>query len=128
VFIHSGLWLISEETASELHVAEAELQIAKENRQIAHLELQQQNSLLDLRTIRSPVDGVVVDQGAFQGEVFEPGLNKKYILKVAEMDPLKIHVILPKNLFGKLKKGMVTNISPEIPQGCNYSAKVNMID
>jgi RND family efflux transporter MFP subunit len=118
----------SEDTESELRVAEAELQIAKENRQIAHLELQQQNSLLDLRTIRSPVDGVVVDQGVFQGEVFEPGSNKKYILKVAEMNPLKIHVILPKNLFGKLKKGMIANISPEIPQGRNYSAKVNMID
>jgi RND family efflux transporter MFP subunit len=118
----------SEDTESELRVAEAEFQIAKENRQIARLALQQQNSLLDLRTIRSPVDGVVVDQGAFQGEVFEPGSSKKYILKVAEMNPLKVHVILPKILFGQLKKEMVANISPEIPQGRNYSGKVNMID
>ena len=118
----------SEDTESELRVAEAELQIAKENRQIAKLELQQQNSLLDLRTIRSPVDGVVVDQGAFQGEIFEPGSNKKFIIKVAEMNPLKIHVILPKNLFGKLKHGMGASISPEMPQGSIYSAKVKMID
>ena len=118
----------SEDTESELRVAEAELQIAKENRQIAKLELQQQNSLLDLRTIRSPVDGVVVDQGAFQGEIFEPGSNKKFIIKVAEMNPLKVHVILPKNLFGKLEHGMGARISPEIPQGSTYSAKVKMID
>jgi RND family efflux transporter MFP subunit len=117
-----------EDTESELRVAEAELQIAKENRQIAKLELQQQNSLLDLRTIRSPVDGVVVDQGAFQGEIFEPGSNKKFIIKVAEMNPLKVHVILPKNLFGQLKHGTAASISPEIPQGSIYSARVKMID
>lgn len=118
----------SEETESEFRVAEAELQIAKENRQIAHLEFQQQNILVNLRTIRSPVEGVVVDQGMFQGEVFESGSNKKYIVKVAQMNPLKIRVILPKNLFGQLKKGENANIFPEIPLGHHYSASINMID
>ncbi len=118
----------SEDTEAEFRLAEAELQIAKENRQIAHLEFQQQNSLLDLRTIKSPVEGVVVDQGVFPGEVFELGSNKKYIFKVAEMNPLRIHVILPKNVFGELKHGMSANVTPEIPQGSHYSAKVNMVD
>ena len=118
----------SEDTEAELRLAEAELQVAKENRQIAGLEFQQQNSLLELRTIKSPVEGVVVDQAAFQGEVFEPGSSKKYIYKVAEMNPLRVQVILPKNLFGKLKQGMDANVIPEIPQGSHYSAKVKMVD
>lgn len=118
----------SEDTEAEFRLSESELQVAKENRQIAHLELQQQNSLLNLRTIKSPVDGVVVDQGVFQGEVFELGSNKKYIFKVAEMNPLRVHVILPKNVFGELKHGMSANVTPEIPQGSHYSAKVNMVD
>lgn len=118
----------SEDTEAEFRLAEAELQVAKENRQIAGLELQQQNSLLNLRTVKSPVDGVVVDQGAFQGEVFELGSNKKYIFKVAEMNPLRVHVILPKHVFGELKHGMNANVTPEIPQGSHYSAKVNMVD
>lgn len=118
----------SEDTEAEFRLAEAEFQVAKENRQIAGLELQQQNSLLNLRTIKSPVDGVVVDQGAFQGEVFELGSNKKYIFKVAEMNPLRVHVILPKHVFGLLKHGMSANVTPEVPQGSNYSAKVNMVD
>lgn len=118
----------SEDTEAEFRLAEAELQVAKENRQIAGLEFQQQNSLLNLRTIKSPVDGVVVDQGAFQGEVFELGSNKKYIFKVAEMDPLKVHVILPKHVFGEIKHGMSANVTPEIPQGSRYSAKVNRVD
>lgn len=118
----------SEDTEAEFRLAEAELQVAKENRQIANLEFQQQNSLLNLRAIKSPVEGVVVDQGAFQGEVFELGSNKKYIFKVAEMNPLRVHVILPKNVFGELKHGMSANVTPEIPQGSIYSAKVNMVD
>lgn len=118
----------SEDTEAEFRLSEAELQVAKENRQIAKLELQQQNSLLNLRTIKSPVEGVVVDQGAFQGEVFELGSNKKYIFKVAEMNPLRVHVILPKNVFGRIKQGMSANVTPEILQGSFYSAKVNMVD
>lgn len=118
----------SEDTEAELRLSEAELQVAKENRQIAKLELQQQNSLLNLRTIKSSVEGVVVDQGAFQGEVFELGSNKKYIFKVAEMNPLRVHVILPKNVFGRIKQGMSANVTPEIPQGSLYSAKVSMVD
>lgn len=118
----------SEDTEAEFRLAESELQVAKENRQIAKLELQQQNDLLNLRTIKSPLEGVVVDQGAFQGEVFELGSNKKYIFKVAEMNPLRVHVILPKNVFGELKHGMGANVTPEIPQGSIYSAKVNMVD
>jgi len=118
----------SEDTEAEFRLAEAELQVAKENRQIAGLEFQQQNSLLNLRTVKSPVDGVVVDQGAFQGEVFELGSNKKYIFKVAEMDPLRVHVILPKQVFGEIKQGMSANVTPEIPKGSHYTAKVNMVD
>ena len=118
----------SEDTEAEFRLSEAELQVAKENRQIAHLELQQQNSLLNLRTIKSPVEGVVVEQGAFQGEVFELSSSKKYIFKVAEMNPLRVRVILPKHVFGELKLGMSANVTPEIPQGSRYSAKVNMVD
>jgi RND family efflux transporter MFP subunit len=118
----------SEDTEAEVRLSEAELQVAKENRQIAKLELQQQNSLLNLRTVKSPVEGVVVDQGVFQGEVFELGSNRKYIFKVAEMNPLRVHVILPKQVFGELKQGMSANVTPEIPQGSIYSAKVNMVD
>lgn len=118
----------SEDTEAEYRLAEAELQLAKENRQIANLELQQQNSLLELRTIKSPVEGVVVDQEAYVGEVFEPSSNKKYIYKIAEMNPLKVHVILPKDQFGKLKIDMSANVIPEIPHNSHYSAKVKIID
>lgn len=118
----------SEDAESELRLSEAELQTAKENRQIAKLEYQQQSSLLALRTIRSTVNGVVVDQLAYPGEVVEPGGTKKVILKVAQLDPLRVHVILPKDTFGKIRPGLVSSVTPEIPAKSTYTAKVKLTD
>ena len=72
-----------DDAEAELRLAEAELKVATENRQIARLEHRQQGSLLALREIQSPFDGVVVEQLAFVGEVVEPGAGKRGILRVA---------------------------------------------
>jgi RND family efflux transporter MFP subunit len=117
-----------DDAEAEYRFAEAELMVAKENQQIAGLEYQQQSGLLALRTIKSPVDGVVVDQGAFPGEVVEPGSNQKAVLKVAQLDPLRVHMILPKDLFGKVSVGMAVDVSPEIPAQKSYVAKVKTVD
>lgn len=118
----------SDDAEAELRLAEAELKVAGENRQIAKLEHQQQSALLNLRTIRSPFDGVVVDQMAYPGEVVEPGSNKKAILKVAQLDPLRIHVVLPKDAFGKVGAGESVEVQPEIPGKGRYTGKVKSVD
>ncbi|HEX8961621.1 MAG TPA: efflux RND transporter periplasmic adaptor subunit [Rhodocyclaceae bacterium] len=118
----------SDDAEVEHRLAESELQVAQENRQIARIEFQQQSALLGLRTLRSPFDGVVVDQLAYPGEVVEPGGNKKAILKLAQLDPLRVHVILPKTIFGKLSIGTQVDVSPEIPANGRYVAKLKSID
>ena len=118
----------SDDAEGELRQAESELKVATESRQIAKLEHQQQSSLLDLRTIRSPFDGVVVDQMAYPGEVLEPGSAKKAVLKVAQLDPLRVHVVLPKEVFGRIVVGMVVEVSPELPGQGRYTAKVKSVD
>ncbi len=117
-----------DEAENDLKLAESELQQAQENKQMAKLEWQQQSSLLNLRTIRSPFDGVVVNQLLFPGEVVEPGGQKKTILKLAQLDPLRVHVILPMAVFGKVKAGMDVGVSPEAPVGGRYTGKVKIID
>lgn len=116
-----------DDAESELRLAEAEFKQASENRQLARLELQQQNSLLGLRTLRSPFDGVVVDQLAFAGEVVEPSGNKKTILKLAQLEPLQVRAILSKDAFGKINPGVAVEIQPEI-LGKNHSARVRAVD
>lgn len=117
-----------DDAEAELRLAEAELKLAAENRQIAKLEHQQQSSLLNLRTIRSPFVGVVVDVLAHPGEVVEPGASKKPIVKVAQLDPLRVQVVLPKDAFGKLTPGMAVDVVPEIPGTGRYAAKVKSVD
>lgn len=118
----------SDDAESELRLAESELKVASENKQLARLELQQQNALVNLRTIRSPFDGVVVDQMSFAGEVVEPGSNKKGILKVAQLDPLRVHIVLPKDAFGKVALGANVEVLPEIPIKGRYTASVKSVD
>jgi RND family efflux transporter MFP subunit len=117
-----------DDAEAEHRIAEAELQIAKENRQIARIEYEYQSSLLNLRTIRSPFDGVAVDQILYPGEIVEPGTNKKAILKLAQLDPLRVHVILPLAAFGKTAVGTDVEVSPEPPLSGRYKAKVKSID
>lgn len=118
----------SDDAEAELRLAESELKVASENRQLAKLEHQQQTSLLNLRTLRSPFDGVVVDQMAYPGEVVEPGSNKKGVLKLAQLDPLRVHVVLPKDFFGKVTGGMAVDVVPEIPAKGRYTAKIKSVD
>lgn len=112
---------------SELRLAEAELIAAKENRAQAALEYKQQSGLLALRTIRSPLNGVVVDQLLHPGETAEPG-GKKPLLKLAQVDPLKVRVMLPMSAFGKLKMGNAVEITPEHDLGGRLKAKVRHTD
>ncbi len=118
----------SDDAEAEYKLAEAELLVARENKQLARVEYQQQSSLLSLRTIRSPFDGVVADQLLYPGEVVEPGGARKTILKLAQLDPLRVHVILPMAVFGKIKRGMSAEVMPEAPIGGTYTAQVRIID
>lgn len=117
-----------DEAESELKLAESELHLAQENKQMAKLEWQQQSSLLNLRTIRSPFDGIVVDQLLYPGEIVEPSGQKKAILKLAQLDPLRVHVILPMTAFGKIKAGMNVDVNPELPVGGRYVGRIKIID
>lgn len=118
----------SDDAEAELQQARAELQVAKENLQVANLEFKQQNSMLRLRTITSPFDGVVVEQMIYPGEVVEPGGEKRAILKVAQLHPLRVRVILPSRYFGRISTGMLADIAPEIPLSTQLQGKVRIID
>jgi multidrug efflux pump subunit AcrA (membrane-fusion protein) len=84
--------------------------------------------LLALRTIRSPFNGVVADQLLYPGEVLEPTGSKKTILKLAQLDPLRVHVILPMAAFRKVNLGMTAQVYPEMPIGGSHSATVKIVD
>lgn len=117
-----------DEAESELKLAQAELLVSKENKQLARIEWQQQNGLLNLRTIRSPFNGVVVDQLLYPGEVVEPSADKRPILKLAQIDPLRVHIMLPIAQFSQIKPGMTAEIISEAPFNGRHTGRVTVVD
>jgi RND family efflux transporter MFP subunit len=117
-----------DDAEAELAQARAELLLAQEAVQQARQEYQQQSSLLNLRTVRSPFHGVVVDQLLYPGEIVDGGGNKRSILKLAQLDPLRVRIIVPLKLFGSVKPGTAVEVIPELPSRSGQSATVRTVD
>ena len=91
---------------------------------IAELEVKQQQHVLDQRVIRSPLDGVVVERYLAPGERVA---NEK-ILRIAQVNPLNVEVIVPVELFGAIKQGMSADVSLEPLLRGTYKARVAVVD
>lgn len=103
-----------DDAEAEFAQARAELLLAQEAVQQARQEFQQQGSMLNLRTVRSPFNGVVVDQMLYPGEIVDGSGSKRSILKLAQLDPLRVRVVVPMKLFGTIKPGASAEITPEL--------------
>lgn len=90
---------------------------------IAGLELKQQQEVLALRTITSPLNGVVVERFLGPGE----RVGNEKIMKIAQIDPLNVEVIAPVELFGALRVGMTGEVRFQLVQGA-YKARVVVVD
>jgi len=113
-----------DEVETEMHMAESELRKAEENRQLARLELRRVAAQLEMRTIRSPVRSVVVERLKSPGEYVE----NEPILELARIDPLKVEVIVPVALYGRIAPGMQAEVRPEAPIGGVHAASVSIVD
>jgi len=89
-------------------------------------ELKKEKENLKLRTIVSPLDGVVVERRLAPGELIRA--DKSMVLKLAQLNPLNVEVIAPAELFGALRLGMSGKVSlaPFFPG--SFSAKVVVLD
>ncbi len=114
------------ETAqAEYNVAEQDLALAKLNRRMAELELQRTEAALEQRTIRSPIDGVVVKRSLGPGEYVHQEAN---IVTLARVDPLNVETFLPIRYYGHIKVGDAANIRPDDPVGGDRKGTVTIVD
>jgi RND family efflux transporter MFP subunit len=89
-------------------------------------ELKKDEESLKLRTIVSPIDGVVVERRLVPGEFIRS--DKSVVLKLAQINPLNVEVIAPASLFGTVRVGKSGKVSlaPFLPG--TYTAKVVVVD
>lgn len=116
-----------DEAKAEYQFSMEQLRQAQENQKLAELEVERSSQVLALRTIRSPLSGVVVNVLQKPGEFSSTNL-KDPIVKLAEIDPLHVEVILPVALYGKIKIGQRAQIMPEQPVGGRHAATVKVVD
>ena len=116
-----------DEAEAENKLANEELRRAKENQQISQYEAKRAGEVLAMRTIRSPFTGVVVEVLLKPGE-FGAITFKDPILKLAEIDPLHVEVILPVRIYGSIKPGQRASVIPEQPVGGRYETVVKIVD
>jgi RND family efflux transporter MFP subunit len=117
-----------DDAAAELAQAQAELKTAEENVELARLQQQEAVDQLNRRVIRSPFDGVVMDQYLYPGALVDAGDNKKPIIKIAQTNPLVVQAILPFKAFPQVHAGDAVTIVPEAPFGRTLSSHVKTVD
>ena len=113
-----------EQTRAEALVAENRLIQAREQREIYGREHELARAQLGLRTIRSPVDGVVADRYMSVGERVE----EKPVFRIAVVNPLRVEVVLPAALYPVVRKGTKLRITPDFPGAQPRVATVALVD
>jgi RND family efflux transporter MFP subunit len=113
-----------DEVETEKNLAALKIMEAKEKKTLAELELKRAVELLDQRTVKSPITGVVVERYKSPGEFVED----EPILQLAQLDPLNVEVIMPASLFGSITPGMTGKVFPEAPRNASYKADVKIVD
>ena len=113
-----------EQQRAEFVVAENRLTQAREQREIYAREHELARAQLGLRTIRSPSTGVVADRYLSAGERVE----EKPMFRIAVIDPLRVEVVLPANLFPLVRKGTSMRITPDFPGALPKLAQVALVD
>jgi RND family efflux transporter MFP subunit len=115
-----------DDAEAERNLAESELKAALEDRELARLEYLHAIDMVNLRTLRSPFNGVVVDRMLNPGDLAESGTGRKPILKLAQIDPLRVEVVLPLPTYGRLQRGMTAQVAAE--GGGRFPAVVKVVD
>lgn len=113
-----------DETGTRRMLAEAQLEETLVSKRLAELECERSIEIVKRITITSPIDGVVAERFLSSGEYVE----KQPILKLAQIKPLNVEIILPVTLYRSVRMDMTAKVMPESPLSGSHTAKVKVFD
>lgn len=117
-----------DDSAAEMALAEAGIVEAQDNRRLAELEEKRLQELIEQRRIRSPINGVVTERLQNVGEMAQNSDNARAVLRLAQINPLRVDVVLPVAMLGRLRTGLAARVSAEPPLQGRYNATVTVVD
>jgi RND family efflux transporter MFP subunit len=113
-----------DQAATEAMEAKLQLGQALQRQKIAKLELRRAEEQLQRRTLRSPIDGLVVKRLLQVGESVED----RPIMEIAASDPLNVEIIKPVSEFGTVRVGQIARVVPQYPGASPVAARVTVVD
>lgn len=114
-----------DESRTDMTVAELALEEAERNVELARLELERAKAVLNLRTVRSPMNGVVVERFLEPGEYVSADAP---LLRLARMDLLFVEAFMKIEHYGNVERGMRAEVFPQPPVGGRHPATVTSVD
>ena len=114
----------TEELFREKFTSEYSVDEAVTEAKLAEVELAQARTLLSLKTLKSPINGIVVERLAEVGEF----VSDDEILRIAQLDPLHIEVVLPLEQLNLVSEGMQATVYSDQPVGGEYMATIVTVD
>ncbi|MFM2112088.1 MAG: hypothetical protein RLZZ271_748 [Pseudomonadota bacterium] len=103
-------------------ISEHELDEMSTEAKMAEMELREKRERLKLRSINSPIRGIVVDVYKRKGDL----IKQEKIFRIAQVDPLHVETVLPTPMFSKIKAGQTYEVTSQL--GGVYKARVSIVD
>ncbi|MBC7488943.1 MAG: efflux RND transporter periplasmic adaptor subunit [Glaciimonas sp.] len=104
-------------------ISSQELDEISTEQKLAEHELKERQEHLKLRSLVSPIRGVVVDRFKSQGDL----VKQEKIFMVAQLDPLHVETVVPASFFGKMSMGQLIDVRPQF-SGTAMKARISSID
>lgn len=121
--------VISQQQADERRTAfeirKREYEEAATDAELARLDVVRAEAELEVRRIRSPIDGVIIARSRDPGEYLR---DDGSVVTVARLDPLHVEVFLPQERYGQVAAGDVVLVSTELDRDARREAVVEVVD
>ncbi len=108
----------------EAEVANIKLLQAKENKKLIQNELKRAKAELARKTIKAPFSGVIMERFKEVGEY----IDDKAVVRLAQLDPLHVEVIVPISQRGEIETGMKAVVCSNTQDNSNWIATVSQVD
>jgi membrane fusion protein, heavy metal efflux system len=113
-----------EQARSEAEVAKRRVDAAREQQLVSAQDASTAQTQVKLRELTATVDGVVMDRYLHPGE----RVDDRPILRIAQINPLRVELILPLAAMGSLHEGDRVAVWPEYPGAAKAMATVERVD
>jgi RND family efflux transporter MFP subunit len=114
-----------DEVATKIEQDRIAIRKAQSDLDVAKREADRSQAQLDLKVLRSPVNGVITEIKLSPGEFI---YETTPIMTIAQVDPLMIDLVVPSDRYHSVKVGMIGEVHLNQPIDQTLPARVDAID